>query len=163
MRGINQGPVNSPHKWPVTQKNAPFDDVIMVIPDSFTSNRIVCKRIFWRSHPISELYHVWYHIEVSVCIGYNSKFSQPIFGNDSPTTLLDFAQTGRNGNFMPICSCPGDVNISHVLWELILLALLFASDFDWNIFFYPWPIFSEPVDYHALLASYINDALYVNV
>ena len=29
VRGIHQGPVNSPHKWPVTRKMFPFDDVIM--------------------------------------------------------------------------------------------------------------------------------------
>ena len=29
VRGIHRGPVNSPHKWPVTQKRFPFDDVIM--------------------------------------------------------------------------------------------------------------------------------------
>ena len=29
VRGIHRGPVNSPHKWPVTQKMFPFDDVIM--------------------------------------------------------------------------------------------------------------------------------------
>ena len=27
--GIHWGPVNSPHKWPVTRKMSPFDDVIM--------------------------------------------------------------------------------------------------------------------------------------
>ena len=27
--GIHRGPVNSPHKWPVTRKTFPFDDVIM--------------------------------------------------------------------------------------------------------------------------------------
>ena len=27
--GIHRSPVNSPHKWPVTQKMFPFDDVIM--------------------------------------------------------------------------------------------------------------------------------------
>ena len=27
--GIQRGPVNSPHKWPVTRKIFPFDDVIM--------------------------------------------------------------------------------------------------------------------------------------
>ena len=27
--GIHRGPVNSPHKWPVTRKPFPFDDVIM--------------------------------------------------------------------------------------------------------------------------------------
>ena len=30
VRGINRGPVNSPHKWPVTRKMFPFDDVIMM-------------------------------------------------------------------------------------------------------------------------------------
>ena len=29
VRGIHQGPVNSPHKWPVTRKMFPFDDVIV--------------------------------------------------------------------------------------------------------------------------------------
>ena len=30
VRGIHRGPLNSPHKWPVTRKMFPFDDVIMV-------------------------------------------------------------------------------------------------------------------------------------
>ena len=30
VRGIHQGPVNSLHKWPVTCKLFPFDDVIMM-------------------------------------------------------------------------------------------------------------------------------------
>ena len=29
VRGIHRGPGNSPHKWPVTRKMFPFDDVIM--------------------------------------------------------------------------------------------------------------------------------------
>ena len=29
VRGIHRGSVNSPHKWPVTRKMFPFDDVIM--------------------------------------------------------------------------------------------------------------------------------------
>ena len=28
--GIHRGPMNSPHKWPVTRKMSPFDDVIMI-------------------------------------------------------------------------------------------------------------------------------------
>ena len=31
VRGIHRSPVNSPHKWPVTRKMFPFDDVIMLI------------------------------------------------------------------------------------------------------------------------------------
>ena len=30
VRGIHRGPVNSPHKWPVTRKMFPFVDVIMI-------------------------------------------------------------------------------------------------------------------------------------
>ena len=30
LRGIHQRTVNSPHKWPVTRKMFPFDDVIML-------------------------------------------------------------------------------------------------------------------------------------
>ena len=30
VRGIHRGPVNSPHKWPVTREMFPFDDVIMI-------------------------------------------------------------------------------------------------------------------------------------
>ena len=32
VRGIHRGPVNSPHKWPVTRKTFPSDDVIMYTP-----------------------------------------------------------------------------------------------------------------------------------
>ena len=32
VRGIHRGPVNSPHKWPVTRNFFPFDDVIMNCP-----------------------------------------------------------------------------------------------------------------------------------
>ena len=35
VRGIHRGPVNSPHKWLVTRKMLPFDDVIMKLDYSF--------------------------------------------------------------------------------------------------------------------------------
>ena len=31
VRGSHRWPVNSPHKWPVTRKMIPFDDVIMIL------------------------------------------------------------------------------------------------------------------------------------
>ena len=34
VRGIHRWPVNSPHKWPVTRKMLPFDDVIMEQSDN---------------------------------------------------------------------------------------------------------------------------------
>ena len=36
VRGIHGWPVNSPHKWPVTRKIFPFDDVIMIYLNTAT-------------------------------------------------------------------------------------------------------------------------------
>ena len=41
--GIYRGPVYSPHKWPVTRKMFPFDDVIMVINGS--NNHLAPRRL----------------------------------------------------------------------------------------------------------------------
>ena len=46
MRGIHRGPVNSPHKWPVTRKMFPFDDVIMLYDK--TSSLTPCLAIVHR-------------------------------------------------------------------------------------------------------------------
>ena len=43
VRWIHRGPVNSTHKWPVTRKMFPFDDVIMV--DSFNSQNPINIRL----------------------------------------------------------------------------------------------------------------------
>ena len=40
--GINRWPVKSPHKWPVTRKVFPFDDVIMVLLDMW---QVTCSSI----------------------------------------------------------------------------------------------------------------------
>ena len=37
--GIHRGPVNAPHKWPVTRKMFPFDDVIMNIEIGIRSEK----------------------------------------------------------------------------------------------------------------------------
>ena len=49
VRGIHRGPVNSPHKWPVTRKMFPFDDVIMhwfVLETTALSHGIVQMRFY---------------------------------------------------------------------------------------------------------------------
>ena len=51
VRGIHRRPVNSPHKWPVTRKMFPFDDVIMIC-----SYR--CRSSYW--HPDLLSYHHYY-------------------------------------------------------------------------------------------------------
>ena len=45
-RGIHRWPVNSPHKWPVTRKMFPFDDVIMAFHKPLWLQRI-CYTMYW--------------------------------------------------------------------------------------------------------------------
>ena len=42
VRGIHRGPVNSPHKWPITRKMFPFDDVIMSHHAAHERHTIAC-------------------------------------------------------------------------------------------------------------------------
>ena len=44
VRGIHRGPVNSPHKGPVTQKKFSFDDVIMIILKTMTPQQNKTKK-----------------------------------------------------------------------------------------------------------------------
>ena len=58
VREIHRGPVNFPHKWPVTRKMFPFDDVIMIWiilswPQCVNSLRSSDACIHWRSMPSS--------------------------------------------------------------------------------------------------------------
>ena len=45
VRGIHRGPMNSPHKWPVTRKMFPFDDVIIAYASLMTRISFVSLRI----------------------------------------------------------------------------------------------------------------------
>ena len=47
VRGIQRGPVTSPHKWPVTRKMFPFDDVIMRNVWSCIYGIGMCKYVKW--------------------------------------------------------------------------------------------------------------------
>ena len=51
VRGIHQWPVNSPHKWPVTRKMFPFNDVIML--SSTWTGRPQITRCAHDIHPLS--------------------------------------------------------------------------------------------------------------
>ena len=45
VRRIHRWPVNSPHKWPVTRKVFPFDDVIMSIVSQYRYKRTIGYRL----------------------------------------------------------------------------------------------------------------------
>ena len=47
VRGLHRGPVNSPHKWPVTRKMFPFDDVIMLFKSILVLVTPVLRNFIW--------------------------------------------------------------------------------------------------------------------
>ena len=61
VRGIHRGPVNSPHKWPVTRKMFPFDDVIIHLLPHWHGHNGWCGVVAFWSTPL-ELY-----IQLSYC------------------------------------------------------------------------------------------------
>ena len=62
--GIHRGPVNSPHKWPVTRKMFPFDDVIMTpYGAASTLSSLKCIHLWSYAKDITE---VCWAIEVPV-------------------------------------------------------------------------------------------------
>ena len=62
--GIHRGPVNSPHKWPVTRKMFPFDDVIMNDTQTGCAIRMWCTH-WWSLNKSTENY------DLSWCQLYN--------------------------------------------------------------------------------------------
>ena len=61
--GIHRGPVNSPHKWPVTRKMFPFDDVFMIL----TLITSILQQT-WTQCTIRDLY-------LEVCLAQHKKYT----------------------------------------------------------------------------------------
>ena len=61
VRGIHRGPVNSPHKWPVTRKMFPFDDVIIFVVIIVPADDLSAIRC------TSNLHIQWWQNSVPVC------------------------------------------------------------------------------------------------
>ena len=69
VRGIHRWPVNSPHKWSVTRKMFPFDDVIMALK----STTRIWNRFSWNSNEVVYSYRLLnskIHMPYLVSIGY---------------------------------------------------------------------------------------------
>ena len=63
LRGIHRGPANSSHKWPVTRKMFPFDDVIM---DLKTWSLSLKSELHLNGQYMRSLIHwLWYLINIA--------------------------------------------------------------------------------------------------
>ena len=59
VRGIHRGPVNSPHKRPVTRKTFPFDDVIMVSIMKTLDFQWTSRAFFWTKQILISSEFIW--------------------------------------------------------------------------------------------------------
>ena len=75
-RGIHRGPVNYPHKWPVTRKMIPFDDVIMENTAAASDSFFWCQQV--NPHPTPP-----------IVLGQSCAYLQSYEGPNVYTTLLD--------------------------------------------------------------------------
>ena len=66
VRGIHRGPVNFPHKWPVTREMFPFDDVIMSL--FMASSCVVCQKYVLSVLNGDRMYHVCTQLEESFSV-----------------------------------------------------------------------------------------------
>ena len=74
-RGIHRSPVNSPHKWPVTRKMFPFDDVIMLALEKPVHIRVqlcILMRLYQR---VTQLHRKSYSPGLLLCHSCNHMFS----------------------------------------------------------------------------------------
>ena len=65
VRGIHRGPMISPHKWPVTQKMFPFDDIILHWHNRFQIHNIpLLISKLWRHSSSQEIWFIQTHDDV---------------------------------------------------------------------------------------------------
>ena len=82
VRGIHRGPMNSPHKWPVTRKLFPFDDVIM----TYISTSVIIRDGLWR---------VTIRVQIAYChqmIKWNMKLDDSVRAPRAPIGLAHISQ-----------------------------------------------------------------------
>ena len=67
--GNHRWPVNSPHKWPVTRKMFPFDDVIMKRNSCIWRSRFQCnpcnQNVCWNGSVVLTKFRRWLHWKLS--------------------------------------------------------------------------------------------------
>ena len=79
VRGIHRGPVNSPHKWPVTRKMFPFDDVIM----NTNHNDQISEHVFFKSTYFQIYFLKWKSLQFGLNFTWRKCFLIDLIDNKS--------------------------------------------------------------------------------
>ena len=101
VRGIHQWPVNSPHKWPITRKMFPFDDVIVPCsasaiwwPIAYCTGYFMTRLDHILLFAVLELYQTfinavktWYFKMKSILISFRVSIEQSIIFRQSFATV----------------------------------------------------------------------------
>ena len=86
VRGIHRGPVNSPHKWPVTRKMFPFDDVIICSLDNFL------RTIFRISSVLAGVMALRYRLPDPILVNFNRDLDLEFSSSNMKFTNLNLSQ-----------------------------------------------------------------------
>ena len=68
VRGIHRWPVNYPHKWPVTRKMFPFDDVIMcsakIKNKRWSFSHVIVFTCIWHTNWSMKFFMLWFSLNM---------------------------------------------------------------------------------------------------
>ena len=139
VRGIHRGPVNAPHKWPVTRKMFPFDDVIMI--DIF-DNEVIQKDGRWQSYenvfnPHNKTMHNKILVKFS---GRNRKDADYHQRTSSETWIVNCRVSIKHG---PV--------YQYMAFHTILITVHNRPDFELKSAGYRWIPFTKGRQYVALV------------
>ena len=145
--GIHRWPVNSPHKWPVTRKMFPFDDVIMSYGWSVLVEQRICLNKETRFIGVSCFYQ-WTQFLVCVCCSYGTitkislydPYRMPHFPNrPDPTQWNGFPSRCWSGTlaketeaYTMTKSCASNIISSSTIIDLVSIVWLFVIVVLWG-------------------------------
>ena len=92
VRGSHRWPVNSPHKWPVTRKMFPFDDVIMLHQWLiFDRSRNILYAVIWSLQVwVVLVYGLWYPTGAVIYYLHAADFTKRIFVKIKHIIVISF-------------------------------------------------------------------------
>ena len=103
VRGIHRGPVISPHKWPVTRKMFPFDDVIMFT--GILTISLIQKDTFWiqwSNKTLCEAHDNLTEMDEILQTAFSNHFAQSVFVWFASNFITDLTICFYSTNYLAV-------------------------------------------------------------